>query len=247
MDLTTALTVAVIIIFFAALIFIPEFRTLLKGFGKLFVKDVASTPEGAEAIYLDKIDQAQDAYNKADEVYRTQAGKLSTAKRHLQQKQECLQNVSKQCESFVASGNMKSAELKAEEREEILSDISRLQELVKVYSQSAARAKEMHEMCEDTLRKLRKEKNDVVENMRVKQQMKEAYDDMDELKRMSPTDKLLESIREKNKDLDASVEGARIVHENKLSTKLQHAEKESQKIKTNDYLESLKRKYNKEN
>lgn len=41
---------------------------------------MATTPEGAEAIYGEKIDQAQDAYNKADNAYKLAAGKYSNAK-----------------------------------------------------------------------------------------------------------------------------------------------------------------------
>ena len=81
--------------------------------------------------------------------------------------------------------------------------------------------------------------------MKVKKQLKEVYDDMDELKNVTATDKLLESVRDKNKDLDAVVEGSKVVHNNKMSTKLQQAENEAKKLNSNDYLESLKKKYNK--
>lgn len=61
----------------------PEFRALFRGFARLFIKDMATTPEGAEAIYGEKIDQAQDAYTKADNAYKVASGKLATAKRDL--------------------------------------------------------------------------------------------------------------------------------------------------------------------
>ena len=245
MDFKVLIIVLIVVVFVLAVVFFPEFRQLIIGFARSFVEDTATTPAGAEAIYSNKIKEAQEAYNKADDVYKTQAGKLNTAQKQLAQKKDYLQEVSHQCENLVRSGNMSMAEIKAEEREEIISDIKRLQELVNVYTKSTNQAKEMHEMCETTLRKLKKEKKEVVENMKVKQQVKEAYDDMDELKNISPNDKLLDSIREKNKDLDASVEGARVVHDSRLSTKIQKAEKESKKMQCNDYLESLKKKYNK--
>ena len=100
-------------------------------------------------------------------------------------------------------------------------------------------------MCEKNLRKLKRESKEVVENMKVKKQLKEVYDDMDELKNVTATDKLLESVRDKNKDLDAVVEGSKVVHDNKVSTKLQKADEEAKKLQSNDYLESLKKKYNK--
>ena len=100
-------------------------------------------------------------------------------------------------------------------------------------------------MCEKNLRKLKREKNDVVENMRVKTEMQKVYDDLDDLKAVTGVDKALGYVRDKNKDLDAAVEGARVVHNNKMSTKIQRAEAEARKANSSDYLESLKKKYNK--
>ena len=232
-------------IFVLLLILFPEFRALLKGFARIFIKDMATTPEGAEAIYGEKIDEAQDAYNKADNAYRIAAGKLSTAKRDMETLKTRLTKVEADCEAFVKNGKMDMANLKAEEREEVVSDIERISQLVKAYEVASAQAKEAQEMCEKRLRKLRRESKEVVENMKVKNQLKEVYDDMDELKNVTATDKLLDSVREKNKDLDAVVEGSKVIHESRLSTRLQKAESEAKKLQSNDYLESLKKKYNK--
>lgn len=234
-----------VFIFILLVILFPEFRALLKGLMRVFIKDMATTPEGAEAIYGEKIDEAQDDYNKADNAYKLAAGKLSTAKRDMENLKNRLTKVEAECETFVKNGKMDLAQLKSEEREEIVSDIERLSKLIKAYEEAAAQAKEAQGMCEKRLRTLRRESKEVVENMRVKNQLKEVYDDMDELKNVTATDKLLDSVREKNKDLDAVVEGSKVVHESRLSTRLQKAESEAKKLQSNDYLESLKKKYNK--
>ena len=78
----------------------------------------------------------------------------------------------------------------------------------------------------------------------VKEQLNDVYDSMDELKNTTATDKLLASIKEKNEDLNASVAGARVVHENKTSTKVQRVNEKAKKIENDEYLESLKKKYN---
>lgn len=235
----------VVIVFILMLILFPEFRALFKGLVRVFVKDMATTPEGAEAIYGEKIDQAQDAYNKADNALKVAAGKLSTAKRDLENLKTRLSKVESECESLVKNGKIDMAQLKADEREDILSDIKRHTELVRAYEVAENTAREAQQMCEKNLRKLKRESKEVVENMKVKKQLKEVYDDMDELKNVTATDKLLESVRDKNKDLDAIVEGSKVVHESKISTKLQRADAEAKKLQSNDYLESLKKKYNK--
>ena len=245
MSLTALIIIIAVVIFIALLIIFPEFRALFKGLTRVFIKDIATTPEGAEAIYSEKINDAQDAYNKADNALRVAAGKLSNAKRDMENLKTRLAKVEAECESFVKNGRIDMAQLKAEEREEILSDIKRYTELVKAYEEATNTAKEAQEMCEKNLRKLKRESKDVIENMKVKQQLKEVYDDMDELKNVTATDKLLDSVREKNSDLNAIVEGSKVIHENRTSTKLQKAEVEAKKLQSNDYLDTLKKKYNK--
>lgn len=245
MSLTALIIMLIVIGFIALLVVFPEFRSLFKGFTRVFIKDIATTPEGAEALYGEKIDSAQEAYNKADNALKIAAGKLSNAQRDMETLKSRLAKVEAECESFVKNGKMDMAQLKSEEREEICADIRRHAELIKAYEAATNTAREAQQMCEHNLRKLKKESRDVVENMKVKQQLKEVYDDMDELKNVTATDKLLDSVREKNSDLNAVVEGSKVVHESRISTKLQKAEAEAKKLQSNDYLDALKKKYNK--
>lgn len=245
MDLGKLIVILVVAVIILIFILFPEVRTLFSGIARLFIKDMATTPEGAEAIYGEKIDQAQDAYNKADNAYKVAAGKLSNAQKDMKNLKAKLEKVESECESLVKANKIELAQLKADEREEIMADIRRYSELVKAYEDAANTAKEAQEMCEKNLRKLKRESKEVVENMKVKKQLQEVYDDMDELKNVTATDKLLDSVRDKNKDLDAIVEGSKVVHNNKMSTKLAKAEVEAKKNSSNDYLDSLKKKYNK--
>lgn len=240
--LVIIIALAVVVMIF---VLFPEARKLFSGFIRLFVKDMATTPEGAAAMFGEKIEEAQNSYNIADNAFKLAAGKLSNAKKDMERLKERLARVEGECESLVKAGKIEMAQLKSEEREEILSDIKRSTELIRAYSEAEAAAREAQEACEKNLRALKRESKEVVENMKVKKQLKEVYDDMDELKNVSATDKLLDSVREKNKDLDAIVEGSKVVHNNKMSTRLQKAEAESKKLQSNDYLESLKKKYGK--
>ena len=235
----------VVIVFVVLLILFPEFRKLFSGFFRVFVKDMATTPEGAEAIYAEKIEEAQEAYNKADNALRTASGKLSNAQNDLKSLHLQLTKIEKDCESLVQKGDIKNAEIKVEQREEILSSIARTEALIKAFSVAKNEAEQVYNHCQKQLTKLKRESKEVVENMKVKKQLQEVYDDMDELKNVTATDKLLEQVKEKNKDLNASVEGARVVHNNKLSTKIQKADDAARKAQSNDYLESLRKKYNK--
>lgn len=245
MELEKIIIIVAIVLVVLIFALFPEARSLFKGFTRLFIKDMATTPEGAEAIYGEKIEQAQDAYNKADNAYKVAAGKLSNAQKDMKNLKARIEKVEAECESLVKANKFDLARLKAEEREEIAADIRRYSELIKAYEDAANTAKEAQEMCEKNLRKLKRESKEVVENMKVKKQLQEVYDDMDELKNVTATDKLLDSVRDKNRDLDAIVEGSKVVHNNKMSTKLAKAEAEAKKTSSNDYLDGLMKKYNK--
>ena len=131
-----------IFVFALLLVLFPEFRALLKGLARVFIKDMATTPEGAEAIYGEKIDEAQDSYTKADNAYRIAAGKLSTARKDMEVLKNRLAKVEDECETFVKNGKMDMAQLKSEEREEIISDIERLSQLIKAFEVASSQAKE---------------------------------------------------------------------------------------------------------
>ena len=157
MDLGKLIVILVIAVIILIFILFPEVRTLFSGITRLFIKDMATTPEGAEAIYGEKIDQAQDAYNKADNAYKVAAGKLSNAQKDMKNLKAKLEKVESECESLVKANKIELAQLKADEREEIMADIKRYSELVKAYEDAANTAKEAQEMCEKNLRKLKRE------------------------------------------------------------------------------------------
>ena len=206
---------------------------------------MATTPEGAEAIYAEKINEAQDRYNTADNALRTAAGKLDVEQNKLKVLTNRLKDIETKCEALVQAGKMEMAQIKAEERAELIADIERTKKLIEAYTVAKNDAEEVHKACSMNLRKLKREAKEVVENMKVKAQLNEVYDSMDDLKNVTATDKLLDSIKEKNDNLNASVAGARVIHENRTSTKVQRANEEASKLQSDDYLNSLKKKYNK--
>ena len=245
MDFKTLIIIFIVAVVVLLLILFPELRKLLLGWIRIFIKDMATTPEGAEAIYAEKINEAQDKYNKADNALRTAAGKLANEEGKLRSLQKQLKDAEEKCEALVKAGRMDLAQIKAEEREEIVSDIERSKKLVEAYTSAKNDAEEVHKACAMNLKKLKKESREIVENMRVKEQLNEVYDSMDDLKNVTATDKLLDSIKERNNDLNASVAGAKVIHESRTSTKVQRANEQARQLQSNDYLESLKKKYNK--
>lgn len=238
---------AIVVIGLIALILIlfPESRKLLSGIGHLFFKDMATTPEGAKAIYEEKIREAEEAYNKADDALNRISGKLSMNKKEYEKLKSKIQECEAKCEQMVKNGDMDRAQLYAEQREEFVADAERKKTMIQELNKANSEISQAHKLCEQRLRRLKKEQKNVVENMKLNMEMKSVYDDTNELKAMTTTDKMLASVREKDKELTEQVEGAKVVYNNRTSTKIQRADEKAKQLQTNDYLESLKKKYNK--
>lgn len=244
MSLGTLLVLIGLGIFVFVLILFPEARTLLKGFTRIFIQDRASTPEGAKAVYAEKIDQLQEVYNKSDESLRLAAGKFEESKSELGRLQKRLGQVEQECENLVKRGQMELATVKAEERQEIIEQIANVDEMVTKYEEATKQATVIHEQAERALKKTKAEAKETVQRMKDNQNLTELYDNLNELKNTDGVDKLIEAVKDRDKELAQMATGAKVVHQNKLDTKLQIAEKESYKQETFDYLKSLQAKYN---
>jgi phage shock protein A len=240
------LLVALGVIALAGLLISGKLRTLVKGFIGLFVEDVAKTPEGAAAVYTEAIDKAQDDYNKASNALQKIAGQLQTAKMSLQELQIKIKSCEEKCERFASLGQFEKVEMYGQERQDLMEEKDHTETVIKNLSPIFEEAKKLTEFNELKLVKLKKEKVNVVNNLKLNKQLKEMYDDMDELKNTSNIDKLLEAVKEGSKESMESATGAKVLHESKRSTKLSNADAEVKAMQNSDYVDSLKKKYQKQ-
>jgi archaellum component FlaC len=249
MTLGSTIIWGAIILFLLVVIMFPEFRKQLKtlcgGFLGVFIEDQAKTPEGANAIYQQAIEEKQEDYNEASDILRKLSGQLTTTKRSLDEAKEKLAKVSKECENLVSSGDIENAKIKAEQRETVLFDIKRYEKIVNELTPRVADAQELYTRTGKDLETLKRDRIAVVENLKLNKQLLSTYDNLDKLKHNTTTSKLLESVRTGSEDSDQNVAGAKAIHENCIDTKIERAEQAAAKVSTNDYLEELKKKYNK--
>lgn len=225
-----------------AIVMFTKPGVLIKGFLNLFVKNVAQTPEGAEAIYQEAIEKTQDKYNEASNALQRVAGQLHTANENLVNANKKLKECEAKCERLVASGKEKEALYFAEERELIITDIEQcevtISELEPIYNE----AEEIKLFQEKELKRLKLEQKTVVDNLRRNIQVKEMYDTMDELKKNSNLDKMMGYVKEGAQEKKEQAIGARVEHNSKLSTKIERAEAEAKRLSGSAYLESIKAK-----
>jgi len=220
-----------------------KLRVLLRGFVGLFVEDLAKTPEGAAAVYNQAIEKAQNDYNTAHNTLQKVAGQLDSSQKSVITTKDKLQKAEEKCEAFAKAGQFDKVELFAQQRNDLLEELESHERAVKELEPIFEEAKRISNFLEQKLSKMKKEKVRVINDLKLNKQLKDMYDDMDEMKNVTNVDKLLDSVKEGVKDSREQAVGAKVVHGNKLSTKISNADEDAKKLVSNDYVEELKRKY----
>lgn len=239
------IVVGIVIIIGTGLALTGKGRYFIKGLSNLFFTDLAKTPKGAEAIYTQAIEEAQNAYNKASNNLQRIAGMLDTAKRNFEDSQNRIKITQSKCEELAKRQMFDKVELFAQELQGLEEDLTLYKNEVAKYTPMFNEAKMLCSNYEQKLVKLRKDKKTVVRQLELNMQTKEMYDDLDELKNVKSSDKLLESVKEGVVETNEMAIGAKTVHQNKLSTRLLEAEQSVKSVQSNDYIEQLRKKYQK--
>ena len=225
-------------------LFPSKIREILRGFYHLFVRNIAETPKGARAIYEQSINKMQDKLNTATEALEQVAGQLDTAKRGLAAKTTGLKNCETQCERLAAAGKEQDLAILAEERSLAINEMNDLQEAISQLGPMQVEAQEVVAFLAKELHRLEREKITVVGNLERSIRVKEMYHMMDQVKKTN-LDKLVGMVREGSQKNQEQAVGARVVHENRLDTKLERIKNEGETSDTQVYIQQLKSKYTK--
>lgn len=246
MKIILGIVFAVIIL---ALVLFPEVRKKLKvlvgGFLNLFVEDAAKTPEGAEAVFTQAIEELQDKYNRADSTLNKISGEYKHAVDAAMILEKEIAKTESICENLAQNGKMKEAATYAEKRSELITELEQKRECISRLKPMVDDAMQVHEALGKKLSETKRKKKEIINGMKMNEQLKDILGDLDDLKKDTATKKLLDSVMDGNDDLKKEVDGARVVHENRTSTKIERAEQAAKKIEKDEYLESLKKKYQK--
>lgn len=236
-------------LFVVALILFPEFRqkltVLLRGGLNVFVEDTAKTPEGAEAVFTQAINEMEDKYSQAASTYNKLHGKLQRCKDDVVKLDNQIKDAEAKCEHLARNGDIENARIYSERRSELITEKKQKASAVEKLIPMVEEAKQIYEAYGKKLRELKRTKKETIAQMQMNVQMKDLLGDLDELRKDSATDKMLDAVMEGHNDLAEEVNGARAVHENRASTKIARAEQKAAQAQNDEYLNNLLKKYNK--
>lgn len=235
-------------LFVVALLLFPEFRqklmVLARGGLNVFVEDTAKTPEGAEAVFTQAINEVEEKYSQAASTYNKLHGKLQRCQEDVVKLDSMIRDAEIKCENLARNNDVENARIYAERRSELMTEKKQKVAAIEKLTPMVEEAKQIHEAYGKKLRELKRNKKETVAQMKMNVQMRDLLGDLDELRKDSATDKMLDAVMEGHNDLAEEVNGARAVHENRASTKIARAEQKAAQAQNDEYLNNLLKKYN---
>lgn len=239
---------AIFLLILSSFMFSKQWKGLFIIFGGLFsslVQDTAKTPEGARAIFNEKIDEVQKEYNRAQDILKNYSGKLRISEENFKKLESEISDIERKCEQLVKNGNISEANILAEKREELLIEKRNQKETAEKLRPMVMEAETICSNKQKQLKALKIKSKEIVSGLELNKQISDMYDDFDELKKTSQTDKLLESIEDGYSESKQKAIGSKVVHENRIETKSRRAIEKANKLTSNSYIEELQKKYKK--
>jgi phage shock protein A len=239
------LIVGALIVFGGILVVFPKSRVLLKGMVNVFIEDAAKTPEGAKAVYNEAIDQKKKDYTRAADTLQKFTGALETAKNNQIRAEKDLKNAEHQCDVLMSQNNEADAQIMVQEVMLHRKEIETYSAQVAKLTPAVEEARNIATTFQKDVKELQVKREMNVKDLELNIQNKELYDSLDELRHSKPINNLLKSVEEGIVEKREIAVGAREVHENKLTTKIDRINTKVADVESDNYLASLRDKYKK--
>ncbi len=231
--------------FFGSLILFPSFRkqlgSLIGGFLQVFVQDTAKTPEGAKAIYAQKIDEMTEKYTDACNTLRDLTGKLKTIQDKYAVCQKKAKEYDERAKAAMSRGDEESATTYARMLQEELDEAENLSEQFQKIKPAAEEVKTIKEKLENQLAALKRESKDVVSELKANEQISNVYSNLDRLRASTGTDKMLNATRDGLQESREKAAGAKVLYQTSREGKQDKADARTADYKVSSYLDSLKK------
>lgn len=225
------------------LIFPTKIGVFLRGIYNMFFEDISKTPEGAEIVYNEALNEKKTLYTKASDVLNTVGGKLKGAKERLADHERRLSAVELKCEMAAKAKQEENLRLFAQQRKDVLEDIALEKKAINELEPMYKDATEACTLLQNSIRDLEREKTRVVNELKLHGDLKKVYAGFDSLRNDSKIQELLNAAREGNKETKEESWGAKDVHENRMETKIAKAEASAADAQVDDYISSLRDKF----
>ena len=186
-----------------------------------------------------------EKFRKADNVYKTIAGKKKRCETELESLKAKFSTIESQCERLAKAGDEEGLDIKLQERADVKEEIEIHEETLTKLKAALKDAFEARTACDEALKDVQKKRKQTVSRMKHNRDMKEVYDELEGIGAADHTSKLLNRVIEKSTDLEDIVAGSKEAYETKSSTRAKKLEQRMKSSENDAYKQELLKKYGK--
>lgn len=240
-------------IFFAALVivvilliinkpFVAQLLIKFRGRTEEVMNKDAMTPEGAADFYNVAIQEKEQNYRKANQLFVEVTGKLDAAEKDLYDVKKQIARLDQNINSAIDAGKDDDAMVFQMKKENLLMKADTLKNMIGELKESKQHQQEVKDQMAKELEDLKQEKEKTIFELQANDQIIKLHESMNAATSSSETDRMLEKVRAGANKTREMATGSKIAYETSTDTVERRAEQSAREDEARKKIEELKQK-----
>ena len=237
-----AVLVIVIILLIINKPFVAQLLIKFKGRTEEVMNKDAMTPEGAADFYNVAIQEKEQNYRKANQLFVEVTGKLDAAEKDLYDVTKQIARLDQNINSAIDAGKDDDAMVFQMKKENLLVKTDTLKNMIGELKESKQHQQEVKDQMAKELDDLKQEKEKTIFELQANDQIIKLHESMNAATSSSETDRMLEKVRAGANKTREMATGSKIAYETSTDTVERRAERSAREEEARKKIEELKQK-----
>lgn len=237
-----AVLVIVIILLIINKPFVAQLLIKFKGRTEEVMNKDAMTPEGAADFYNVAIQEKEQNYRKANQLFVEVTGKLDAAEKDLYDVKKQIARLDQNINSAIDAGKDDDAMVFQMKKENLLVKTDTLKNMIGELKESKQHQQEVKDQMAKELDDLKQEKEKTIFELQANDQIIKLHESMNAATSSSETDRMLEKARAGANKTREMATGSKIAYETSTDTVERRAERSAREEEARKKIEELKQK-----
>lgn len=237
-----AVLVIVIILLLINKPFVAQLLIKFKGRTEEVMNKDAMTPEGAADFYNAAIQEKEQNYRKANQLFVEVTGKLDAAEKDLYDVKKQIARLDQNINSAIDAGKDDDAMVFQMKKENLLVKTDTLKNMIGELKESKQHQQEVKDQMAKELDDLKQEKEKTIFELQANDQIIKLHESMNAATSSSETDRMLEKVRAGANKTREMATGSKIAYETSTDTVERRAEQSAREEEARKKIEELKQK-----
>lgn len=237
-----AVLVIVIILLIINKPFVAQLLIKFRGRTEEVMNKDAMTPEGAADFYNVAIQEKEQNYRKANQLFVEVTGKLDAAEKDLYDVKKQIARLDQNINSAIDAGKDDDAMVFQMKKENLLVKTDTLKNMIGELKESKQHQQEVKDQMAKELDDLKQEKEKTIFELQANDQIIKLHESMNAATSSSETDRMLEKVRAGANKTREMATGSKIAYETSTDTVERRAEQSAREEEARKKIEELKQK-----